>query len=50
MRALLGDLRDKVTASRVGASAALAALCAGLEQRAAATLARELLELLLDTS
>jgi hypothetical protein len=50
MRAPLADLRDKVAASRVGASAALAALCAGLEQRAAATSARELLELLLDTS
>jgi hypothetical protein len=50
MRAPLADLRDKVTASRVGASAALAALCAGLEQGAATTSARELLELLLDTS
>ncbi|CAD6207647.1 unnamed protein product [Miscanthus lutarioriparius] len=50
MRAPLADLRDKVAAFRAGASAALAALRAGLEQRAAATAARELLELLLDTS
>jgi hypothetical protein len=50
MRAPLADLRDKVAAFRVGASAALAALCAGLEQRVATTSAHELLELLLDTS
>ncbi|GJM97243.1 hypothetical protein PR202_ga14155 [Eleusine coracana subsp. coracana] len=51
MRAPLAELRDKVAGFRAGASAALAALpCAGLEQRAAATAARELLELLLDTS
>lgn len=50
MRAPLADLRDKVAAFRAAASAALAALRAGLEQRAAATQARELLELLLDTS
>ncbi|CAM0146670.1 unnamed protein product [Urochloa decumbens] len=50
MRAPLADLRDKVAGFRAGASAALAALRAGLEQRAAATAARELLELLLDTS
>ncbi|PWZ54144.1 Conserved oligomeric Golgi complex subunit 2 [Zea mays] len=50
MRAPLADLRDKVAAFRAGASAALAALRAGLQQRAAATAARELLELLLDTS
>ncbi|AQK61587.1 Oligomeric Golgi complex subunit 2 [Zea mays] len=48
MRAPLADLRDKVAAFRAGASAALAALRAGLEQRAAAAAARELLELLLD--
>jgi hypothetical protein len=34
----------------LGASAALAALCTGLEQRAAATSARKLLELMVDTS
>ncbi|KAK3148768.1 hypothetical protein QOZ80_3AG0208390 [Eleusine coracana subsp. coracana] len=50
MRAPLAELRDKVAGFRAGASAALAALRAGLEQRAAATAARELLELLLDTS
>jgi hypothetical protein len=50
MRAPLADLRDKVAGFRAGASAALAALRAGLDQRAAATAARELLELLLDTS
>uniref|UniRef100_A0A804M7E0 Conserved oligomeric Golgi complex subunit 2 n=1 Tax=Zea mays TaxID=4577 RepID=A0A804M7E0_MAIZE len=50
MRAPLADLRDKVAAFRAGASAALAALREGLQQRAAATAARELLELLLDTS
>ncbi|CAN6314469.1 unnamed protein product [Urochloa humidicola] len=50
MRAPLADLRDKVAGFRAGAAAALAALRAGLEQRAAATAARELLELLLDTS
>ncbi|CAN6297050.1 unnamed protein product [Urochloa humidicola] len=50
MRAPLADLRDKVAAFRAGAAAALAALRAGLDQRAAATAARELLELLLDTS
>ena len=50
MRAPLADLRDKVAAFRAGAAAALAALRAGLEQRAVATAARELLELLLDTS
>jgi conserved oligomeric Golgi complex subunit 2 len=50
MRAPLADLWDKVAAFRVGASAALAALCAGLEQRAAATAAHKLLELPLDTS
>lgn len=50
MRAPLADLRDKVAAFRAGASAALAALRAGLEQRAAAAAARELLELLLDAS
>ncbi|KAG8061779.1 hypothetical protein GUJ93_ZPchr0003g17234 [Zizania palustris] len=50
MRAPLAELRDKVAAFRAAAAAALAALRAGLEQRAAATAARELLELLLDTS
>jgi hypothetical protein len=46
MRAPLADLRGKVAASRVGASTALTTLCTGLEQRAAATSARKLLELL----
>ncbi|XP_062213020.1 conserved oligomeric Golgi complex subunit 2-like isoform X1 [Phragmites australis] len=50
MRAPLAELRDKVAGFRAAAAAALAALRAGLEQRAAATAARELLELLLDTS
>ncbi|KAF8708780.1 hypothetical protein HU200_030169 [Digitaria exilis] len=50
MRAPLADLRDKVAGFRAGTAAALAALRVGLEQRAAATAARELLELLLDTS
>ncbi|WVZ61273.1 hypothetical protein U9M48_011175 [Paspalum notatum var. saurae] len=50
MRAPLAELRDKVAGFRAGAAAALAALRAGLQQRAAATAARELLELLLDTS
>uniref|UniRef100_A0A0D9W1D8 Conserved oligomeric Golgi complex subunit 2 n=1 Tax=Leersia perrieri TaxID=77586 RepID=A0A0D9W1D8_9ORYZ len=50
MRAPLAELRDKVASFRAAAAAALAALRAGLEQRAAATAARELLELLLDTS
>ncbi|TVU44165.1 hypothetical protein EJB05_03600 [Eragrostis curvula] len=50
MRAPLAELRDKVAGFRAGAAAGLAALRAGLEQRAAATAARELLELLLDTS
>uniref|UniRef100_A0ACD5XES7 Uncharacterized protein n=1 Tax=Avena sativa TaxID=4498 RepID=A0ACD5XES7_AVESA len=50
MRAPLADLRDKVAAFRATAATALAALRAGLEQRAAASAARELLELLLDTS
>lgn len=50
MRAPLADLRDKVAAFRAAAAAALAALRAGLDQRAAASNARELLELLLDTS
>jgi hypothetical protein len=50
MCAPLADLWDKVAAFHVGASAALAALCTGLEQRAAATAAQKLLELLLDTS
>ncbi|KAG8098937.1 hypothetical protein GUJ93_ZPchr0013g36975 [Zizania palustris] len=50
MRAPLADLRDKVAAFRAATAAALAALRAGLEQRASATAARELLELLLDTS
>ena len=39
MRAPLADLRDKVAGFRAGASAALAALRAGLEQRATATVA-----------
>lgn len=50
MRAPLAELRDKVAGFRGAAAAALAALRAGLEQRTAATAARELLELLLDTS
>ncbi|KAL6638274.1 hypothetical protein ACP70R_025846 [Stipagrostis hirtigluma subsp. patula] len=50
MRAPLAELRDKVAGFRAAAAAALAALRAGLEQRAAASAARELLELLLDTS
>ncbi|OEL31588.1 Conserved oligomeric Golgi complex subunit 2 [Dichanthelium oligosanthes] len=50
MRAPLAELRDKVASFRAAAAAALATLRAGLEQRAAATAARELLELLLDTS
>uniref|UniRef100_A0A0A8XTM7 COG complex component COG2 C-terminal domain-containing protein n=1 Tax=Arundo donax TaxID=35708 RepID=A0A0A8XTM7_ARUDO len=50
MRAPLAELRDKVAGFRAAAAAALTALRAGLEQRAAATAARELLELLLDTS
>uniref|UniRef100_A0A0D3FRD5 Conserved oligomeric Golgi complex subunit 2 n=1 Tax=Oryza barthii TaxID=65489 RepID=A0A0D3FRD5_9ORYZ len=50
MRPPLAELRDKVASFRAAAAAGLAALRAGLEQRAAATAARELLELLLDTS
>ncbi|KAG8098944.1 hypothetical protein GUJ93_ZPchr0013g35665 [Zizania palustris] len=50
VQAPLADLRDKVAAFRAATAAALAALRAGLEQRASATAARELLELLLDTS
>ncbi|KAK1661592.1 hypothetical protein QYE76_049751 [Lolium multiflorum] len=50
MRALLTDIRDKVDAFRGAASAALAALRAGLEQLFATSAVREFLDLQLGTS
>ncbi|KAG8061747.1 hypothetical protein GUJ93_ZPchr0003g17831, partial [Zizania palustris] len=50
MQAPLAELKDNVTAFRAATITTLAALCAGLEQCAAATAAYELPELLLDTS
>ncbi|XP_072970443.1 conserved oligomeric Golgi complex subunit 2 [Typha angustifolia] len=49
MRAPLAEFREKVAAFRAAVDTALAALRVGLRQRAEASAAREILELLLDT-
>ncbi|KAG1330906.1 conserved oligomeric Golgi complex subunit 2 [Cocos nucifera] len=48
-RAPLAEFRDKVAAFRAVVDSSLANLCSGLRQRAEASAAREILELLLDT-
>jgi hypothetical protein len=48
MRTPVAELRDKVAAFRVAAAAALAALYARLDHRAATSSGRELLQLLLE--
>nr|XP_029121526.1 conserved oligomeric Golgi complex subunit 2 isoform X2 [Elaeis guineensis] len=49
MRAPLAEFRDKVAAFHAVVDSSLANLCSGLRQRAEASAAREILELLLDT-